>query len=65
MEKILIKIGKKIRSLIKEKGISEQQFARKMKLDGGSLSRYLNGKQNITIKQIVRFEKELKAEITH
>ena len=56
-------ISFRIKQLLKEMQMSQGELARKMETDYGQMSRWANGKQNMTIKTIERMEAILGADI--
>ena len=56
-------ISLRIKQLMKEKGISMCKLAKLMEKDLASVSRWVNGKGNMTVKTIEMFEKVLEGEI--
>lgn len=57
--KASMKIAMKIKRAIRLANMNQTQLAHKMGMDPAVLSRLLNGKANLELKTMVRFEKEL------
>ncbi|MCC8119600.1 MAG: helix-turn-helix domain-containing protein [Bacteroidales bacterium] len=54
-----ISIAMNIRSLLKDKGISQTQLAEKLNVSKGQVSKLLSGRENFSLKTISRLEKAL------
>lgn len=59
----LIKIGKKIRDLRKEKGFSQESFAYEIGLDRTYMGSVERGERNIAAINLIRIAKTLKIEV--
>ena len=59
----LQKIADRVKELLKYKQMNQHDLAVKMKADEGMVSRWLNGKANLTIKTISRMEEVLGEQI--
>jgi transcriptional regulator with XRE-family HTH domain len=59
----LIKIGKRIRELRKEKGFSQESFAYEVGLDRTYMGGIERGERNIAMLNIIRIAKSLKVEV--
>jgi transcriptional regulator with XRE-family HTH domain len=59
----LIKLGKKIRELRKEKGFSQENFAYEVGLDRTYMGSVERGERNIAALNLIRIAKTLKIEI--
>lgn len=59
----LIKLGKKIRELRKEKGFSQENFAYEVGLDRTYMGSVERGERNIAALNLVRIAKTLKVEV--
>lgn len=58
-KKIVVLINKTVEA----KGIRKVDLARKMGIDKGSVSNWLNGKKNITFENLILIEKALDIEL--
>lgn len=59
----LIKIGKKIRELRKEKGFSQENFAYEVGLDRTYMGSVERGERNIAAINLIRIAKTLKVDV--
>jgi transcriptional regulator with XRE-family HTH domain len=59
----LIKLGKKIRELRKEKGFSQESFAYEVGLDRTYMGSVERGERNIAALNLIRIAKTLKVEV--
>lgn len=59
----LIKLGKKIRELRKEKGFSQEDFAYEVGLDRTYMGSVERGERNIATLNLIRIAKTLKVEV--
>lgn len=59
----LVKLGKKIRELRKEKGFSQESFAYEVGLDRTYMGSVERGERNIATLNLIRIAKTLKVEI--
>jgi len=59
----LIKLGKKIRELRKEKGFSQESFAYEIGLDRTYMGSVERGERNIAALNLIRIAKTLKIEV--
>lgn len=59
----LIKLGKKIRDLRKEKGFSQESFAYEVGLDRTYMGSVERGERNIAALNLIKIAKTLKVEI--
>jgi len=59
----LIKLGKKIRELRREKGFSQESFAYEVGLDRTYLGSVERGERNIAAMNIIRIAKTLKVDV--
>lgn len=59
----LIKLGKKIRGLRKEKGFSQESFAYEVGLDRTYMGSVERGERNIAALNLIRIAKALKVEV--
>ncbi|HSW69782.1 MAG TPA: helix-turn-helix transcriptional regulator [Gammaproteobacteria bacterium] len=59
----LIRIGKRIRELRKEKGFSQENFAHEVGLDRTYMGSVERGERNIAAINIIRIAKALKVEV--
>ncbi len=59
----LIKVGKKIRELRKEKGFSQEDFAYEVGLDRTYMGSVERGERNIAAINLIRIAKTLKIEV--
>jgi transcriptional regulator with XRE-family HTH domain len=59
----LIKLGKKIRELRKEKGFSQENFAYEVGLDRTYMGSVERGERNIAALNLIRIAKMLKVEV--
>jgi transcriptional regulator with XRE-family HTH domain len=59
----LIKLGKKIRDLRKEKGFSQEGFAAEAQLGRTYMGRIERGEQNISIQNLIQIALTLKVEV--
>ena len=59
----LIKVGKRIRDLRKEKGYSQESFAHEVGLDRTYMGGIERGERNIAAINLIRIAKSLKVEI--
>lgn len=59
----LIKLGKKIRELRKEKGFSQENFAYEVGLDRTYMGSVERGERNIAALNLIRIAKTLKVEV--
>ena len=59
----LIKLGKKIRDLRKEKGFSQESFAYEVGLDRTYMGSVERGERNIAALNLIRIAKTLKVEV--
>lgn len=57
------KLGKNIRKLRKEKGLSQEELSLNLDLDGSYIGKVENGKLNITIDKISAIAKFLDVEV--
>lgn len=57
--KASMRIAMKIKRALREKGMTQCQLAREMNMDTATISRYLNGKANMELKTMLRFEEKL------
>lgn len=60
---VLVKIGKKIRELRKERGYSQEAFAYEVGLDRTYIGSVERGERNLAAINLVRIAKTLKVEI--
>lgn len=59
----LVKLGKRIRELRKNKGFSQEEFAHEVGLDRAYIGRVERGESNITILNIIRISYALKVKV--
>lgn len=59
LHKASMKIAMKIKRALRMADMNQAQLAHKMGIDPAAMSRLLNGKSNLELKTMVRFEKEL------
>jgi transcriptional regulator with XRE-family HTH domain len=60
---LLIQVGKRIRSLREQKGISQQDLAAKCNFEKSNLSRIEAGKNNLTLKTLNKISTALEVSI--
>ncbi len=58
-----IQIGERVRAILEEKGLKQQELADSAGMTKSYLSRIIHGTENITVKTIETLEKALKAPI--
>ncbi|MBS0289162.1 MAG: helix-turn-helix transcriptional regulator [Proteobacteria bacterium] len=59
----LIKIGKKIREIRKQKGFSQEAFAAEAQLGRTYMGRIERGEQNVSIQNLIQIALTLKVEV--
>ncbi len=59
----LVKIGKKIREIRKEKGFSQEAFAAEAQMGRTYMGRIERGEQNISIQNLIQIALTLKVEV--
>ena len=66
MKKTLqIQIGERIKAILIEKGLKQQELADSAGMTKSYLSRVIHGTENVTVKTIETLEKALRAPIIH
>lgn len=56
-------ISMKVKRALRAKGMTQANLAREMNVDAAAVSRYLNGRANLELKTIIRFEEILGIQI--
>jgi transcriptional regulator with XRE-family HTH domain len=63
MPQIVLDLGKRIASIIKQKGLKQRDVAYEAELDVENLRKYIKGKQEMKISTMVKIARSLNVEV--
>jgi transcriptional regulator with XRE-family HTH domain len=63
MPQIVVDLGKRIASIIKQKGLKQRDVAYEAELDVENLRKYIKGKQEMKISTMVKIARSLNVEV--